>query len=93
MPIIVLVCCIQEAQGQGIYMTYMIHRKIALNLGLVLVFTIINYILSQNDEEMNKNFFKIRSLLDSFYFTVLSHITSFFKYNSSSIKLTNIKHA
>ena len=54
------------------------------------MFTIINYILSQNDKEMNEKFFKIKSLLDSFYFTILSHITSFFKYNSSSIKLTNI---
>ena len=74
---------------QIILTNYMTYRKLGLNLGLILVFTLINYILSQYDEDMNRDFFKIKSLLDSFYFTILSHITSFFKYNSSSIKLTN----
>jgi len=68
----------------------MTYKKFGLNIGLILVFTIINYILSQQDEDMNRDFFKIKTLLDSLYFTILSHITNFWRYNSSSIHLTKI---
>ncbi len=68
----------------------MTYRKLGLNIGLILTFTIINYILSQQDERMNSDFYKIKTLFDSLYFTILSHITNFFRYNSSSVNLTRI---
>ena len=64
------------------------NRKLMINIILILIFTVINYKLAKNDKKINNDFFKINTPLDALYFTMISQITSFFKYNSTTEKMT-----
>ena len=57
-------------------------NKLLLHFLLIFIFSIINYILSKNKENIKDKNYKIDTFLDALYVTFITQMTSFFRYNN-----------
>ena len=68
-------------------MNIKINKKLKLYLLLIVVFSVVNYIIANCDEQCNKELYQFNSPLDSVYFTTVVQTTNFFRYTGIDNKL------